>query len=461
MFYTFRRDVLPYMLDVFDADVWAVMIPQASQVYPSVWHGAMATAAVRSLLLTKERGGELYGYALFHCNMAIQQIIAIDPSLATPADQEMVLLTCILLICYAMLCSNHYEAFTHIRNGLYLSKMWQLGTRQQGCVSTGTSVSLRFRRLESMTICAPCRLAEPASSRYNLDLLISPDVPFESSTEAYLELLLVDVEWKRFARMDGIPLREMTLRFIVPECELLRIPFRTWQKKYHSLRAWQNKHDRLGDQRQTKNAVEAVRRSALKLLELTLEALTCVDTTAGEAAWDEYTSNFDRIVKLASHMLDEQGEAQLAESSTTALLPHGSQFRSLLGLPLVAVGILCRQPDLRRRGAALLRTVPFLDGLYDQAYFADLIEEQIRIEEQGLLLEPIEGGCDCVLGHYICAAHRVAEAALCPKSAILRTGYDLMHGRTGVTISVAGACTSWVEELSRPQRPTHNSIDCQ
>ena len=437
MFYVFRQQVLPYMVDVFDEDFWAIMIPQASQVYPAVWHGAVATAALRSLMLAKKTSGDMYGYALMHCNMAMQQITKIDPATATPADQEMVLLTCILLICYATLCSNHGAAFTHIHNGLYLSKLWQPeASRQLDCVSTGTSVNVRFRRLESMVLCAPCKLGEPVLRSYRLDERISPDVPFTSSTDAYLELLLIDSEWKKMTRFDGTPVGDMRIRFIVPECEELRVPFRIWRDKFHVFR---------GNGRHS-NKMEEVRRFALDLLDLTLEALTCVDTTRGEEAWDEFAPNFERIVKLGSRMLHEQRNALFAESEKTPNLPRRSQFRSLLALPMVAVGTFCRQADVRRRGIAMLKTLPFLDGLFDSTYFVGFNEEQIRIEEMGLMLDPIEGGCACVFGTFICAAHRVCEAFMSPRSAVLRTGQDVLCDRKGVTVSLAGEQTSTIEE---------------
>ena len=39
----------------------------------------------------------------------------------------------------------------------------------------------------------------------------------------------------------------------------------------------------------------------------------------------------------------------------------------------------------------MLKTLPFLDGVVDSAYFVTVMEEMMQFEEQGMLLAPLQG----------------------------------------------------------------------
>lgn len=449
MFYTFREHILPDMFDIFAEDFWSIMIPQASQVYPSVWHAAVASATVKSVLLIKTNGTEpmtrdreaaLYGYALKHCNKSIQYLTKIQPPTATFADQEMLLLTCILLICYSSLRGNHAETLTHFCNGLRLCKTWQRrddscgaskSQRLPNCVTTMASIDIRFQRLEVLVMLAPFKLAIPATS--SSETPISPDVPFSSSRDAYLELLCIDAKWKKIIRSDVTAFGDTKLQFISDECQSLRLPFRIWQRKFHALQASMPPGMRTGET----NRVEEARRSAMHLLELTLEAMTSVDTTIGEIAWDSFNANFERVIDFAGRVAQDLGLVRVKKlGNEKATLSDSSQLRSLFGLPLVAVGVFCRIPHLRRKAVAMLKAFPFLDGVFKSTFFVDAIDQIIWLEEQGMMLDPIEEGCECILDKFICNAHRVCQIVMSPDRIMLRTGYDVTLDRAGLEVNV-------------------------
>ncbi|KAK2599069.1 hypothetical protein QQS21_005475 [Conoideocrella luteorostrata] len=432
------------MFDVFDEHFWSTVIPQASQVYPSVWHAAVAIATLKSLILMKENGKDpiardqetgLYGYALKQYNRSIQYLINVLSSTATFADHEMILFTCILLIRYSALCGNQAEAVTHIRNGLCLSKVWQPWEDSRGtskperffnCVATVASIDVQFRRLEVTALLTPFKLVSSTTHQYESAIL--SEVPFSSSVDAYLELLYIDTKWKGIVRSYASPFGDIKMQFIADKCQTLRLPFRTWQRKFHDLQASMKPVDHTNEA----GRIEAVRRSTMRVLELTLEAMTCVDTVSGEIAWDEFSKNFEGITSLCRHLFEElEASKHWNTGNGKTYLPDSSQFRSLIGLPLVAVGCFSRVPSIRRNAVEILQTYPFQDGIFDSVFYVEVIVEKMRLEEQGVLLAPLEAGCECIFGKFICNAHRVCQFIMSPLRVTLRTGYDVTQDKTG------------------------------
>lgn len=441
MFSIFREKIAPSLLDIFDQEFWAVAVPQAGQVYPSVWHALVATATLQNLRLIKQSRSDdevaydepLYNFALKHCNMSLHYLRQLQPATATAADWEMVLLTCIILICYSGLRGNLTEALTHIRNGFYLSNIWHsqetsqdvaMSSRPLNCITTVSSIQLRFRRLEVLTFLAPFQLSESAVHRCRVPV-VSPGVAFSNTTEAYLELLSIDVSWKTLVRSELLASGDTKLQFIVEECRELRLPFITWQKKFHMLqRALKPLKSTNPDYR-----AESMRRLVLQLLNFTLEAMVMVDTDIGEIAWDKFNENYEHMVDIVSYILKLQDREALSDSAPR--LTQSLQFRSLIGLPMVAIGHICRIPQVRSRGIALLKTIPFTDGVLDSAFFLGLVQEQQRVEEHGSLSSPLADGCICVHGKFVCNNHRVSQLIMSPPShdflakVRLRTIYDV------------------------------------
>lgn len=452
MFNMFREQLAPTLLDVFDEDFWAVAIPQAGQIYPSVWHAMVATATLQNLRLIKDNRSDdgiideesLLGYALRHCNMSLHHLRQVQPATATSADWEMVLLTCIVLICYSSLRGNFDEALTHIRNGFYLSNIWHSrgtiegvskSSRLSNCITTISSIQLRFRRLEVLTFLAPFQLSESAVKRCRIPNVL-PDVPFSDTSEAYLELLSIDVGWKTIVRSQVLASGHIKLEFLSAECRILQLPFTTWKKKFYALQRTL-KPLKPSD---ANYRVESMRRLVLQLLDFTLEAMVMVNTDDGEMAWDKFNDNFEHMVDIVGYILKLQEREALNYS--TSSLTESLQFRSVIGLPMVAVGHICRVPHVRTRGIALLKSIPFTDGILDSTFFIALTQEQQRVEEQGVFLVPFIEGCTCVHGKFVCNNHRVSQFIMSPPGpeffakVWLRTVYDVSRDQPGIECTI-------------------------
>lgn len=448
MFSIFREHITPGLLDVFDEDFWSVFMPQASQLHPSIWHAMVATATMQNLELIggniyehdDHRRNSLHQYALQHCNKSLRYLRAIDPANATPKDLEMVLLTCILLIVYSSMNGNITETLMHTRNGFYLSNIWHSQSSNQtldksgrlaNCVTTVSSIRLRFRRLAVLNLLGPFQMSELAIQRC-ISSFSPSDEPFANTAEAYLEILFVDVSWKVLARSEVLASGDTVLRYITQGSEALQRSFDNWQRKWY---AFQRTMKPL-DPANVADRVESVRRLALQLLNYTLEAMTKVETTTGQIAWDKFNQNFQRMVDIVSYILDE--EAILAPH-IGSLLTSSKQFRSLIGLPMVAVGTVCRTPHIRTRGIDLLASLPFTDGAIDSRIFLELAREQQRCEEGGWFHQPIDGGCECIKNQFVCNSHRVCEVIMSspnsdsPARARLRNAYDIRCDQPGST----------------------------
>ncbi|OAA73029.1 hypothetical protein LEL_08813 [Akanthomyces lecanii RCEF 1005] len=96
----------------------------------------------------------------------------------------------------------------------------------------------------------------------------------------------------------------------------------------------------------------------------------------GEMAWDKFNDNFEHMVDIVGYIIKLQEREALNYSSPS--LTESLQFRSVIGLPMVAVGHICRVPHVRTRGIALLKSIPFTDGILDSTFFITLTQEQQR-----------------------------------------------------------------------------------
>lgn len=441
------------MLDIFDHNLWSVVILRASNIYPSLWHAIIATATAKHLSDLQQHGCSesrqeniLSHYALRHCNKAFSYLRQIEPENSTPVDWEMLLLTCIVLIQYTLLHGNSSDALTHISNGLTMSSLFQVGDTNKAMAFSSTTATFAttirsarhwFRRFEVALRMAPIRLAESLPDEFP-ELQISPDIPFTSLEDAYWELLSIDVRWKKTIRTEMVHAGYVKLKFITDECKQLHGPFRIWQKKLIALQKAMKPLQ--GDD--SSNRVESIRRLVLRLLNLTLEALVMVNPGRGELAWDEFNDNFAGIVSLCERILSKQKAIASKQGSDPTDLTASSQFRSLIGLPLMATGAFCRVPHVRARSLELMRNISFEDGVFDSDFFVRTFGRQKCFEEEGCVERPIESGCICIRGVYVCNGHRVCQITFPisyagqPTKVTFLTANDVERGEAGTEVSV-------------------------
>ena len=96
-----------------------------------------------------------------------------------------------------------------------------------------------------------------------------------------------------------------------------------------------------------------------------------------ESVWDAFVPDGEEIVSLAESLVASE------DSTVTTKTPIFSFDISIVG-PLYSVAHKCRDPFLRRRAIALLRSSPRQEGIWDSHLAARVAERIMTIEESGL-----------------------------------------------------------------------------
>ena len=113
---------------------------------------------------------------------------------------------------------------------------------------------------------------------------------------------------------------------------------------------------------------------------LKIHASTC--TTREESVFDQYDSEFDEIVSMASQVI------LFINSRST----HIWDFSIDMGViqPLYSTATKCREPWIRQRAMHLLRSIKFQEGVWVPAYLAGMAQVAINREQLYFLGEPVE-----------------------------------------------------------------------
>lgn len=96
-----------------------------------------------------------------------------------------------------------------------------------------------------------------------------------------------------------------------------------------------------------------------------------------EMIWDAFVSDGERIVALAEEVVG-------VEDATPTLARPTFAFESSIVRPLYSVANKCRDPVIRRKAIALLRSAPRQEGIWDSQLAAKVAERVMTIEESGL-----------------------------------------------------------------------------
>lgn len=96
-----------------------------------------------------------------------------------------------------------------------------------------------------------------------------------------------------------------------------------------------------------------------------------------ETLWDLYIPVWEEVVSIAETIHNGSLDNRIEQT-------HQFTLDSTLIAPLYEVARLCREPALRRRAIALLRTHPTREGLWDSLLAAQAAERQMETEERAV-----------------------------------------------------------------------------
>lgn len=422
---------------------------QGIRAYPAAWYASLAIGAMYRKLELRSLGyrnsnrnsfPQLQYYenaALIYCSKAARLLVEMDHEETSPSQREMLLISCILLICYAGLRRDTAQTVTHMYNGVYLSKKWDYWQLKPGrdrsyrlpnCVVPVSSVGQLFRRLEMQLISSPLTLPD------FLTLPIQPvhiavDVPYHSAAEAYAELLPI-ANAHRYLFYQANRSDVNGLRILAAEGAAIRDNFLLWSDKFNAYKDSFSKRK--------SDPEEADRITAVTLWEMGGRIMSFADISKGTKIFDGYQDEICRSLPILEYFLDG---SQLGKTYTSASwLPSLSSFMSLMGQPLRFLATVCRVPTIRRRCLQLLIKYPFIDGTLDSTYVAVLAQTKMELEEDGWYRAPIPGGCECVPDVSVCAEHRIPTPAIEPhkdgRRVTLKNAYEIANGLPGSTITM-------------------------
>lgn len=354
-----------------------------------------------------------YGYyemGLRQCNKSIACLTKIATDSPTAADQEALLMGSILLSSFCNLQGDLREITMHAYKGLFLFKQmgrgnnsyWATDPSPKDVVASAALIAPLFTRLEALVTNAP---HEAPCSSWDLpqDTESLHTEPFESITEAYVELFPLLHNFFRVANREGYWWSATTGQRSPDYRHPYRRAFTTWKIRFHAF------HRGAHSPRETvaETGIEGTRLSILRIWELCFESCLDMDAAEEELGWDRCKPCFTRLVQLAEKLLLRASAAAGQPNDKLQL----ASLVTMIGEPLYSLAAVCRDVVLRRKAIELLRKYPHREGHFDSHVLVRLAETRVKIEEEAVLSSRSEDGCQCVRGNFVCNMHRIVFPA--------------------------------------------------
>lgn len=331
MFDALCHAVLPRMQGQFCGGFWHTVIPRASRAYPAVWHAALAVTAVQ-LRHTMD------DFPVRQCSKAIKCMMKVQAHSPTPGDaeQEMLLITCLLLTKYCSLQGRPKDAMIHIQNGLALLKQWRYGIADDAwgtdnclpnCVAPAAPVLHQFMKLENQLLSSPDGNSLQCKSICDLYWPRRKDSYLPSAEIAFTQIIAI-------LNMHGQVI-DMPHLIIGPPPPLATRAdlFKSWQKAFRDL------------ERRSLSKEPDTDLRVVQTWELCCAILCELGATG---TWGPHTGAMDRIVDIAGEVLKYDGSKM-----------------ALLGELLQMVALWCEDQYVRQKAVVLLSTHPYRDGIFD------------------------------------------------------------------------------------------------
>lgn len=390
----------PSMGMYFDADFWNQSVVQASVAEPAVRHAIVAlgvlakqrelldTAAEESrqarpctdhAMATIGTGADTTNtvsddiLALRNYNRSIGQLARYMAS--TSQLTETTLLACVLFVCIEFIRGDESAARRHFQGGLAIimdriSSYRLPGGTMVTCYDNCKAILPIFNRLEMLSMLFGNDPAWP----YPVPLLDTVPAMFDSLTHARDSIVhLMNLSLRYIRRVFEIKYSPSTTpAWAVEEQQALLLHLSFWHQCFIAYRSARASELSAAD-RYASNVLEISRIVAKIWVSTALSPFECTN--------DDYMSDFETAVTLAEELQVIAGmHDRLNRYSTTFTLDV-----EMIG-PIHWISLKCRDPVLRRRAVAVLRTTRRREGVWDSLLYAALAERVIEIEEAGRIL---------------------------------------------------------------------------
>lgn len=408
---------------------------QATYIYPALWHAALAFSAIhfRASILGDETQAyfaeQYHTFALKHYTTSIGYIISIKShDKLSGADQEMLLTASLLYTGICLLRADLKQARTHARNAVKLSLQWDFVSGEEeekmapsdgvlGRKQTGQLIKDVYYSFSSLGD----SFSQETSEHFFTTIPYSNEA-FTSFDEAYYAYMPVHTgqlkikEWQPESRRD----------------EDVSPPINDMLAKRQALNLWSIRFDKyLEASNHSPEDLQGIAR--LQLFRLFEQTFQDVMINRTPQMWAKQAHRWERILKLAEHLIETQNEQTLSVSGAEAIFTYSASVYEILRL----TGFICRNGSIRRRVINLLKQKHYRDGVWDTEFAWLMVETKMLIEEQALA-KATPGSCECVPDLFFCTRHRVSMVSVdFPADGIvtlnMKTGAECMNDLPGVS----------------------------
>ncbi|RFU26147.1 hypothetical protein B7463_g10185, partial [Scytalidium lignicola] len=386
-FHYFRCRTVPQLSGSFESTFWNRLLLQATQHQPVVWHAVVALGSLHRHF--EQRHQNLSEADEFALQQYVKAIGLVLKPIREQGHQaaDVVLISCVLFVCFEILRGYHSAALSHINGGVkIISELPSCQPNTTLSLAANPYVPLPvfkqiFSRLDAQASQISNRRPRhllyqnlsTTNPSYNADIPTS----FQSFEAARNELDYIHTD--AMIAMQSLPPPspityppspidaqiKLSLDLI---CNSSTIRLKKWSSAFESL--LQTQKDNLSEFNQREVDILKLHR-VLMSINLNIDLVRAKND---EMMWDNYTEEFETMVRYAEDLLNSTAtQEQSAFTLDTEVI-----------LPLYFVAVKCRHGRVRRKAISLLRSQQRQEGVWNSFLTARVAERSMQIEEEGL-----------------------------------------------------------------------------
>jgi cholestenol delta-isomerase len=367
-FQFFRQKTVASTNSLMDSRFWDRIVLQVCHVEPAVKHIVLALSSLHQMSETvndTDAALRHQRYADQHYQRALSAAQGLMYS-STPEDIDCVLIACVIFICFENVRGNYKASQIHASSGRAIIAQHGERLRRLSRRNDLNEIKQLFARLD---ISAMAFEVEQARYHYDMDSFLAtnpnlvPDA-FETVPEARATL----IDHVRWVTVFGMQVYEAVLHntAALPALEVER------PKVHDHLRRWSSRFEQVV--LQDAGASPTLVRT-LRIWHLLIAVQVGAHFYGSELRHDVFVPEYERLVANAEEVVE-----------ILAQKPDKNSFSFELGLtiPLFSTMQRCRDPHIRRRALKALSSGPKQEGSWGYPGAAQLAEQLMLFEEQGL-----------------------------------------------------------------------------
>ncbi|KAI9643492.1 hypothetical protein NHQ30_008111 [Ciborinia camelliae] len=391
----------PELAGFFESRFWISLVLQRCHSDPPIRHAAIALGALHEsfkfgdvkLLEAGAIDNPKQRFALLQNNKAIRHLTGHLSHGGNPQSPEVILISCLLFICFEAMQGNNQAAFSHLNSGLKILGDWIEKTEYHPHHHSKSNLTQQFIHSELVPLFGAldiqATLVLPTDSFHwgmtmgstKVDFRTLSNMPdaistlneakchLQNQTRGLLEYLGRVAQQHTFDLIGGGDnLHADSMKNIMIEK----------RKQACQLEQWSRLFDAFAQTASQTMDTNNLRASiSLKLQHVAIKLILETALFKSEMEYDQYMDQFELMTSLAESLLKSYGDSILENgrvfSFDTAIIP-----------PLLCVVSKCRDPSLRRKAHALMSSSFRREGGWDSDYASSIGRWTIDKEEEGL-----------------------------------------------------------------------------